>query len=140
MWTRMTTRNPLSARLLHHSHYLQTSFEVRAAKNSDIWSLLYAREQNECMALKKISSFFFLIYRELPYVIIFVYFFGPRNRSLNFLCVMKVWWNLVNSLFEIVFLYAKYKIHGIVKEAAYVEIVIKIFWGVILYYMCFLLI
>lgn len=50
----MTTRNPLSARLLHHVHYyLQTSFEVRAAKNSDIWSLLYAREQNECMALNR---------------------------------------------------------------------------------------
>lgn len=28
-------------------------FEVRAAKNSDIPSLLYIREQNECMALSR---------------------------------------------------------------------------------------
>ena len=33
--------------------YLQTSFEVRSAKNSDICFLLYIREQNECMALKR---------------------------------------------------------------------------------------
>ena len=38
---------------ISHSQLFANQFEVRAAKNNDLYSLLYIREQNECMALNR---------------------------------------------------------------------------------------